>query len=72
AASGFHDLRSRRAGRRRHIDFHLTLPPEMSIGEAHDICDRIEHAIMEQLPHAIVLIHVEPEEQELPSPLAIN
>ncbi len=50
AASGFHDLRSRRAGRRRHIDFHLTLPPEMSIGEAHDICDRIEHAIMTQLP----------------------
>jgi divalent metal cation (Fe/Co/Zn/Cd) transporter len=44
----------------------------MSIGEAHDICDRIEHAIMAQLPHAIVLIHVEPEEQELPSPLAIN
>ncbi|MGL5535664.1 MAG: cation diffusion facilitator family transporter, partial [Aeromonas veronii] len=72
AASGFHDLRSRRAGRRRHIDFHLTLPPEMSIGEAHDICDRIEHAIMAQLPHAIVLIHVEPEEQEMPSPLAIN
>lgn len=61
-ASGFHDLRSRRAGRRRHIDFHLTLPPEMSIGEAHDICDRIEHAIMAALPHAIVLIHVEPDD----------
>ncbi|WP_421233384.1 cation diffusion facilitator family transporter [Aeromonas jandaei] len=62
SASGFHDLRSRRAGRRRHIDFHLTLPPEMSISEAHDICDRIEHAIMAELPHAIVLIHVEPDE----------
>ncbi|MFE8730883.1 cation transporter dimerization domain-containing protein, partial [Aeromonas hydrophila] len=31
-------------------------------GEAHDICDRIEHAIMAELPHAIVLIHVEPDE----------
>lgn len=59
----FHDLRSRRAGRRRHIDFHLPLPPAMSIGEAHTICDRIEEAIMQQLPHAIVLIHVEPDEQ---------
>ena len=72
AASGFHDLRSRRAGRRRHIDFHLTLPTEMTIGEAHDICDRIEHEIIEQLPHAIVLIHVEPDEQMALSPLAIT
>lgn len=72
ASSGFHDLRSRRAGRRRHIDFHLTLPTEMTIGEAHDICDRIEHEIIEQLPHAIVLIHVEPDEQMALSPLAIT
>lgn len=72
ATSGFHDLRSRRAGRRRHIDSHLTLPTEMTIGEAHDICDRIEHEIIEQLPHAIVLIHVEPDEQMALSPLAIT
>jgi len=72
AASGFHDLRSRRAGRRRHIDFHLTLPTEMTIGEAHDICDRIEHEIIEQLPHAILLIHVEPDGQMALSPLAIT
>ncbi|HAU4931312.1 cation diffusion facilitator family transporter [Aeromonas hydrophila] len=57
---GFHDLRSRQAGRRRHIDFHLTLPKEMSIEHSHAICDRIEQGIMRRLPHAVVLIHVEP------------
>ncbi|WP_256744939.1 cation diffusion facilitator family transporter, partial [Aeromonas hydrophila] len=57
---GFHDLRSRQAGRRRHIDFHLTLPKEMSIEHSHAICDRIEQGIMRHLPHAVVLIHVEP------------
>lgn len=60
-SDGFHELRSRRAGRRRHIDFHLTLPREMTVAESHTICDRIERAIEERLPYSVVLIHVEPE-----------
>ncbi|MGL4206138.1 MAG: cation diffusion facilitator family transporter [Aeromonadaceae bacterium] len=60
-SDGFHDLRTRRAGRRRHIDFHLTLPRDMTVAESHAICDQIERGIEERLPHAVVLIHVEPE-----------
>ncbi len=60
-SDGFHDLRTRRAGRRRHIDFHLTLPREMTVAESHTICDQIERGIEERLPYAVVLIHVEPE-----------
>ena len=60
-SDGFHELRSRRAGRRRHIDFHLTLPREMTVAESHSICDQIERAIEERLPYSVVLIHVEPE-----------
>ena len=60
-SDGFHELRSRRAGRRRHIDFHLTLPREMTVAESHTICDQIERAIEERLPYSVVLIHVEPE-----------
>ena len=60
-SDGFHDLRTRRAGRRRHIDFHLTLPREMSVGESHAICDQIERGIEQRLPYSVVLIHVEPE-----------
>lgn len=57
----FHQLRTRSAGRQRHIDFHLTLPAAMTVGEAHAVCDRIEREIELRLPDTAVLIHVEPE-----------
>src|SRR4051794_12010291 len=40
-----HDLRTRHAGRMTFIDLHLVVPGEMSVSEAHDICDRIEQAL---------------------------
>ncbi|PVB61268.1 cation diffusion facilitator family transporter [Labrenzia sp. 011] len=56
-----HDLRSRIAGKSTFVDFHLVVPGEMSVEAAHDICDRIEIAIAEDVPGARVTIHVEPE-----------
>nr|WP_105384326.1 cation diffusion facilitator family transporter [Neorhizobium alkalisoli] len=60
-ALGVHDLKSRRAGAVAFIDFHLVVPAGMSVGEAHDICDRLEDAIKETIPGATLAIHVEPE-----------
>ncbi|MEW7864360.1 cation diffusion facilitator family transporter [Aeromonas diversa] len=57
----YHDLRSRQSGRRRHIDFHLTVPPAMTVARSHALCDELERAIRGLLPHAVVLIHVEPD-----------
>jgi len=56
-----HDLRTRIAGRSTFIDFHLVVPGDLSVKEAHDICDRIEEAIAEDVPGARITIHVEPE-----------
>ena len=56
----FHDLRTRRSGNIKHIDFHLDLPENMTVAEAHDICDRIENEIEEKLHNTKILIHVEP------------
>lgn len=56
-----HDLRTRIAGRSTFIDFHLVVPGTMSVVQAHDICDRIEEAIREDVPGAHITIHVEPE-----------
>ncbi|MBN9673396.1 cation diffusion facilitator family transporter [Roseibium aggregatum] len=56
-----HDLRTRIAGKSTFIDFHLVVPGEMSVEAAHDICDRIEEAISEDVPGARITIHVEPE-----------
>jgi len=56
----YHDLRTRRAGRAKHVDLHLTVCSQMSVKEAHDLCDTIEEKIEEQLRFSKVLIHTEP------------
>jgi len=58
-----HDLRTRHAGRLTFLEFHLVVPGQMSVAEAHDICDRIEAALRDEMPHLVVTIHVEPEEK---------
>jgi cation diffusion facilitator family transporter len=56
-----HDIRSRQAGRFTFIEFHLVVPGEMRVVEAHAICDRIEAALRAELGEAVITIHVEPE-----------
>jgi cation diffusion facilitator family transporter len=58
----FHDLRSRKAGPRRFIEFHLLVPGETSVRTSHDLCDRIEEEIARELAQTSVIIHVEPTE----------
>lgn len=56
-----HDLRTRNAGRMTFVDFHLVVPGEQTVSEAHRICDRIEAAIRAEIGDAVISIHVEPE-----------
>ncbi|MBC8129682.1 MAG: cation transporter [Rhizobiaceae bacterium] len=56
-----HDLKTRIAGPALFIEFHMVVPEAMTVGAAHDICDRIEAALTADFDHATVQIHVEPE-----------
>ncbi len=56
-----HDLRTRHAGRLTYLEFHLVVPGDMRVSEAHDICDRIEAALRGEMQHLTTTIHVEPE-----------
>ncbi|MBJ3774840.1 cation diffusion facilitator family transporter [Acuticoccus mangrovi] len=56
-----HDLRTRHAGRVTFIDFHLVVPGETTVFEAHEICDRVEAALRATIADAKITIHVEPE-----------
>lgn len=56
-----HDVRTRNAGRRVFIEFHLVVPAAMTVSRAHEICDRVEIALKETVEGASVTIHVEPE-----------
>jgi cation diffusion facilitator family transporter len=56
-----HDLRTRHAGRLVFVDFHLVVAGNMSVTQAHDICDRLERALKAEIGEAQVTIHVEPD-----------
>lgn len=58
-----HDLRTRIAGRVTFVEFHLVVAADMSVGEAHTICDRIEDALKAEIESLRVVIHVEPEDE---------
>ncbi len=58
----YHALRTRQAGTRRFLDFHLLVPGQTTVEEAHARGDRIEEAIRACLPGVEVTVHVEPIE----------
>lgn len=58
----FHELRTRKSGPRRFIDFHLLVPGDMTVHAAHDLCCVIEEEIESRLAQSEVTIHVEPLE----------
>lgn len=66
-----HDLRTRLAGSATFVEFHLVVPGEMSVFEAHEICDRVEHAIHDAVPDSRVTIHVEPEHKSKHSGIVV-
>ena len=61
-----HDIRLRMAGRQTFLQFHLVVPGDMSVSDAHVICDRIEAGIVADLPEMITTIHVEPDGKAKP------
>ena len=59
-----HDVRTRHAGRMTFIDFHLVVPGNIRVAEAHEICDRIEAALKSDMAgEMLITIPVEPEVQ---------
>ena len=62
--SGYHKLRARRAGSRRHIDLHITVDERLTIAEAHDAAEHIAADIRACIPNADVMVHVEPRSHE--------
>ncbi|BAY47331.1 cation diffusion facilitator family transporter [Scytonema sp. HK-05] len=71
----FHALRTRIAGTRRFVSFHVLVPGSWTVQQGHDLCEAIELAISRALPVTHVTTHLEPledpaswEDQELERP----
>lgn len=58
----FHAIRTRVAGAKRFVNFHILVPGAWSIQSGHDLCEEIETAIAQALPNTIVFTHLEPLE----------
>jgi cation diffusion facilitator family transporter len=56
----YHDLRTRLAGNYRFIDLHIEIPEDVSVGSAHQYCDKIENELTDNYKNLTVTIHVEP------------
>jgi ferrous-iron efflux pump FieF len=60
---GLHDLRTRKSGTLRFVQFHVWVPAQWTVQEAHDRLDRAEEQLQKRFPDTEILIHVDPEGQ---------
>lgn len=56
----FHALRTRQAGARQFVSFHLLVPDEWTVSHAHKLSEEIESRIRSLVPNAVVESHIEP------------
>ena len=57
---GYHDLRTRKAGHFRFVEFHLKVESLMTVQDSHAIAEDLSEKIKTQFPNTTVTIHVEP------------
>jgi ferrous-iron efflux pump FieF len=61
--AGLHDLRTRSSGTHHFAQFHVWVPADWTVKQAHDRLDAVEEALQARFPGTEILIHVDPEGQ---------
>jgi divalent metal cation (Fe/Co/Zn/Cd) transporter len=56
----YHALRTRHAGRRSFISFHVLVPGEWTVQQGHDLLEEMEREIRAAVSGATVFTHLEP------------
>ncbi len=56
----WHNLRTRKTGSLRHVDFHVVLPTDMGLKEAHAIAESLERRIRDKMAPCEVVVHMDP------------
>jgi len=57
---GFHQMRTRKAGHIRFVEFHIKVNPQMSVHDSHDITRILKKKIKDKFAESIITIHIEP------------
>ena len=61
--AGLHDLRTRTSGTHFFAQFHVWVPADWTVQEAHDRLDAVEDELQQRFPGTEILIHIDPEGQ---------
>jgi cation diffusion facilitator family transporter len=56
----FHALRTRQAGARQFVSFHLLVPDAWTVAQAHQLSEEIEARMRSMVPNAAIFTHIEP------------
>ena len=58
--AGLHDMRTRSSGAHRFVQFHVWVPGDWSVREAHDKLDACEEALQQRFPGTEIILHLDP------------
>jgi ferrous-iron efflux pump FieF len=58
---GLHDLRTRTSGAHRFVQFHVWVPADWTVREAHERMDLVEEKLQHRFPGCEIIIHLDPE-----------
>lgn len=59
--AGLHDLRTRHSGSHRFVQFHVWVPADWTVRQAHDRLEAVEEQLCERFPATEIIIHLDPE-----------
>ena len=59
--AGLHDLRTRTSGAHRFVQFHVWVPGDWTVTEAHERMDAVEEKLQQRFPACEIIIHLDPE-----------
>jgi len=57
---GFHQLRTRKAGHVRFVEFHIKVDPQMTVFDSHSITKTLKQNIRKKFTDCVITIHIEP------------
>ena len=60
----YHKLKTRKSGNMKHIDFHITVAPDLTVSEAHNIIAILKKEMCDSLKNTRVNIHLDPYKED--------
>jgi cation diffusion facilitator family transporter len=61
----YHALRSRQSAARKFMVVHLLVPGDWSVRKGHSLAEKVERQVIETIPNANIVTHIEPIEDPL-------